>query len=209
MVRFRTKAANSIATVQGPWVFYFAIDPANTESVTEDITLALTETSSMSFFSAWTGCVAIESFLPLAEAELVRGRPLRQAYQLEVGHTMALADNKSFEGSTGTVDAVATEYEPCVRIATKTGVSLVCSLSAPIPVRDGTYKVPAHLLGKEVPVMVNGTSYWDKVTSIDDIGHKFVRVVTVGNRCFWAGERDGAYVLHHNAKFEQYSIVLK
>ena len=209
MVRFRPKATNSTATLYGPWMFYFAVDPSNTESVTDDLTLALTQINSVSFFATWTGCVAIESFLPLAEPELVRDRPLRQAYQLQVGHKMSLADH-NFEAETGTVDAVAIEYQPCVRLATKTGVSLVCSTSAPIPTREGNYRVPVQLLGQEVPVSVNGVNYWDKVTSVDDVGHKLVSVLTVGNRCFWAGERDGAYILHHNAKFlSVFSTVLK
>ena len=209
MIRFRPKAVSGVATIYGSWVFYFATDPDNSEAVTDDLTLALTQTSSISFFGYWSGCVAVESFLPLAEPELVRDRPLRQAYQLQVGHQMSLADH-NFESETGTVDAVAIEYQPCVRLATKTGVSLVCSTSAPIPTREGNYRVPVQLLGQEVPVSVNGVNYWDKVTSVDDVGHKLVSVLTVGNRCFWAGERDGAYVLHHNAKFlTMFSTVLK
>lgn len=27
-----------------------------------------------------------------------------------------------------------------------------------------------------------------------------VQYITVGDKCFWAGERKGAYILHHNMK---------
>jgi hypothetical protein len=33
------------------------------------------------------------------------------------------------------------------------------------------------------------------------VGEIKVQHITVGDKCFWAGEKQGKYILHHNMKF--------
>lgn len=54
MVRFRIKAVSDRFEMYSPWMFFFHVDPTNEEDLTTDITLALTNTNSTSFFVNWT-----------------------------------------------------------------------------------------------------------------------------------------------------------
>ena len=53
MVRFRIHGESSLLTVNSPWMFFFHVDPDSTEDLTSDITLALTNINSTSFFASW------------------------------------------------------------------------------------------------------------------------------------------------------------
>lgn len=54
MVRFRLKAQCGLFEMYSPWMFFFHTDPSNTEDLGTEVTLALTETNSTSFFASWT-----------------------------------------------------------------------------------------------------------------------------------------------------------
>ena len=118
------------------------------------------------------------------------------------GMDILLADGQSLYTIPGKVMRTAIELQPCVRITTECGVSLVCSTTAPIPtLNNGVMKAP-NVLDQMVGVYRNNESTWDKVISVEDVGDKFVRVIDTGDNCFWAGEVEGAYILHHNMRFE-------
>lgn len=144
------------------------------------------------------GCVVLESYIPLAEEALHNGNLIRQAYQICEGHKIHLADEISLQTRPGTIIKAMNEYQPCIRITTDDGVSLVCSTTAPIPTLEkGVVKAP-DLLGLSVGVYEQGVTRWRPVTEIEDVGMKFVRAIDTGNNSFWAGEVDGRYILHHN-----------
>ena len=54
MVRFRLKGNCGLFQMYSPWMFFFHTDPDNTEDLSTEITLALTDTNSTSFFASWT-----------------------------------------------------------------------------------------------------------------------------------------------------------
>jgi hypothetical protein len=60
------------------------------------------------------------------------------------------------------------------------------------------------LLGKQVAVRKDqgekSVTEWEQVVSVESIGAIQVQHITVGDKCFWAGEQSGAYILHHNLK---------
>jgi hypothetical protein len=144
------------------------------------------------------GCVALESFVPCIDNQIVNTYELQFAYQLCDGHKIYLADENTLETRVGQIVRAINELQPCVRIVTEDGTSLVCSTTAPIPTQeDGVVHAPL-LLGKSVGVMRNDKTYWSKVVVLQDMGLKFVRAIDTGNNSFWAGEVDGAYILHHN-----------
>jgi hypothetical protein len=140
------------------------------------------------------GCVAISSFLP--DGQLAGG--------IKVGDTMILADQETLEGGSGRVSYSQVKEAHGYRIITETGASLVCSETAPIPVRDKGLLTPDKLLGEEVAVRWDergqSLASWEKVTKVEEVGLIKVQHITVGDRCFWAGEKKGAYILHHNLK---------
>ena len=143
------------------------------------------------------GCVALESYVLMDEDFLPHGYPVTQAYQVEAGHMIITYDLETQENKSINVKYAANEVEVCYRIITAKAM-LVCSESAPIPTRDhGVVKAP-NLLGKYVLVNINGEIYYDEVIGVYNVGKKFVRPIDAHNSCFWAGELQGQYILHHN-----------
>lgn len=142
-------------------------------------------------------CVAIESFLPDGT----------RAGDIEVGSIMELGDDQTLEWSTGEVSYSQRAMVQGVRIVTLSGASLRCSTTAPIPTQNGYVAAP-DLLGHSVPVMRPGISSndrsWEEVVSVEDIGLIEVQHITVGDKCFWAGEQADAFILHHNQKPDEY-----
>jgi len=139
-------------------------------------------------------CVAVSSFLP--DGKL--------AGEIQVGDTMMLADETTLDPSTGVVTMSVPSVQPGYRFRTSSGASLVCSDSAPIPTKNNGYKTPIDLLGQLVPVRhdaYDGYIFaWELVESVESVGDIEVQMITVGDKCFWAGEQPGAFILHHNLK---------
>jgi len=140
------------------------------------------------------GCVVLESYLPGSQG---RAESINQAYLLRIGTYLELG-TEDLEVVQGEVKDIATDIQPCVRVVTQSGVSLVCSTTAPIYTQDGEYLNAPELLGKYVAVMVDGDTSFDEVISVDPVGDKFVAVIDTGDNNFWAGEQPGKYLMHHN-----------
>jgi hypothetical protein len=139
------------------------------------------------------GCVQIGSFLPTGET----------AGEIAVGSVMSLAHEKTLEPGEGVVSYSERKTAPGFRIVTEHGFTLVCSDTAPIPTPRGLVLAP-ELLGYDVAVRKDeGGAFqvgWDKVVKVESIGTIDIQHITVGDKCFWAGEKPNAYILHHNLK---------
>ncbi len=145
------------------------------------------------------GCVALESFVPLVELDHKHnGREITKAWMLETGMKISLGTD-SLEIVDGKVVSTLNDYQPCVRVVTADGITLVCSTTAPLLTKDKGFIPATEVYGKRVAVMRNGKSWFDEVVGLEDVGMKFVRVIDTGNNSFWAGERPGSFILHHNA----------
>ncbi len=144
------------------------------------------------------GCVALESFVPMVEIEQKHnGREITKAWMLESGMKISLG-TEELQIVDGSVVKTLNDYQPCVRISTSDGITLVCSTTAPILTKDKGFIPATEVYGKRVAVMRNGVTWYDEVVGLEDVGMKFVRVIDAGNNSFWAGERPGAFILHHN-----------
>ena len=144
------------------------------------------------------GCVALESYIPLVETEKKHNkRPITVAWMLESGMKISLGTD-SLEIVDGQVVKTLNDYQPCVRISTSDGITLVCSTTAPIYTKDQGFIPAIEVYGKCVAVMRNGNTWFDEVVGLEDVGYKFVRVIDAGNNSFWAGEKPGNFILHHN-----------
>lgn len=144
------------------------------------------------------GCVALESYVPLVEIDKKHnGREITTAWMLESGMKISLGTD-NLEIVDGNVVKTLNDYQPCVRISTSDGITLVCSTTAPILTKDKGFIPATEVYGKRVAVMRNGRTWFDEVVQLEDVGMKFVRVIDAGNNSFWAGERPGSFILHHN-----------
>lgn len=116
---------------------------------------------------------------------------------------MILANQWTLAHAEGVVSYSVLKEQPGYRIVTESGASLLCSSSAPIPVKDRILCLKPHeLLGELVAVRrdidISYVTNWEKVVDVVSLGMIQVQHITVGDRCFWAGEQEGAYILHHN-----------
>jgi hypothetical protein len=145
------------------------------------------------------GCVVLESYIPAVESALFNGRMIEQAWQLRPDHDIALGKaDASLETYIGKIVFNNVELQPCVRLITKSGVSLVCSTTAPIFTKELEFVNAPDLMNKEVACMKNDETFWDEIVSIEDVGEKFVAVINAGDTAFWAGETNESFMLHHN-----------
>ncbi len=145
--------------------------------------------------SGGEGCVVVGSYVVGFD----------RADAIEVGDTMQVVDPLSFELSEGEVSYSETKTMPCVRVTTSSGIELECSTTAPIANRAGEQVLAPDLMGHDVPVMDHGMNGYDKVVSVEPIGDREVRHITVENNFFPAGKEKGRYLLHHNIKFSGFT----
>jgi hypothetical protein len=158
-------------------------------SITESESAATVETQTPS-------CVEIHSLLPDG----------RMAGDIKVGDVMILGDEETLEPRQGTVTYSARKSARGFRIVTRSGVSLVCSDTAPILTSEGLVLAP-DLLGKTIATLVDTAEgaqpRWEAVEVVAEVGTIEIQHITVGDQCFWAGEQKGGYILHHNLKKDE------
>ncbi len=137
-------------------------------------------------------CVHVDSFLPDG----------RRAGDIEVGDAIQLGDESTadLQSRVGIVTYSKRAMARGFRIATQSGVGLLCSETAPIWTDEGFVLAP-DLLGKKIAVRIDGAdsaTRFEIVEMLIEVGMIEVQHISVGERAFWAGETMGAYVLHHN-----------
>lgn len=169
----------------------FSIPGASSSSASDyTVTIGDTPTSSGQTTGGGGGCVSVDSLLM---GGFIAG-------DVKVGDVLPLFDPVAMQAGEGAVTHSETKLANIFKIVTARGASLVCSETAPIPVIDGGYLTPARLVGKAIPACIDGVVAWDAVVNVSRLGLGRVQHITVGDRCFWAGEHDGKYILHHNLK---------
>lgn len=137
-------------------------------------------------------CVHVESRLPDG----------RRAGDVRVGDAIQLGDESTADLKTGVgiVTYSKTVAARGFRITTQSGITLLCSDTAPIWTDEGFVRAP-DLLGKRVATRVDGASIvtrFEKVEVVAEVGMIDVQHISVGDRAFWAGAESGTYILHHN-----------
>lgn len=149
------------------------------------------------------GCVVLESYIPYVEHDKKHNmKDITNAYMLEQDMKISLG-NTDLKTSTGIVKKVLNDVQPCVKVTTSDGISLVCSITAQLLSKESGYISAIDSYGKNIAVMRNNRTWYDEVVSIDNVGNKFVRVIDAGGNGFWAGSVPGSYVLHHNVNISQ------
>lgn len=139
--------------------------------------------------SSGGGCVAVDSVDGLG----------RSFAGLDVGDELQLADEYTLAPSVGRIDQARNSDQPCVRLLTRNGAALVCSISAPIGVQGGGCIKAGRLhVGIAVATRVDGQVAFSEIVEALPVGLRTVRGVYTADRAFWAGEAAGALILHHN-----------
>ena len=137
-------------------------------------------------------CVSIDSYLPNG----------KQAVNAAVNDDMILLNREDDDGwHTEPIRAVSFATRPCLRLVTKSGISLVASIETPITTKLGVVVPIAESLGVEVPVLDRGVFRWEPIVLLEDAGEHIVAKINVNDGTYAASEtNDDRYVLTHNIK---------
>lgn len=125
-----------------------------------------------------------------------------RAESIKTGDTMKLVEPENLNELAGEVEESHKSLQPCVRIVTVSGISLCCSLSAPIPTHGGYCHAGRLHKGVVIPVNDHGMIGWEAVAEVTEIGVQLVQAISVRDQCFWAGEQRGRFIMHHNIAFK-------
>lgn len=132
-------------------------------------------------------CPAIEAWV------FERDRGFIRAGDVSVGNWLLMPG-----GGYGRVTFSEHRQAPGVRIATREGLSLRCSESAPI-MTTGGYVPAVELIGRWVEI--GGEPRL--IAAVEPLGHIVVQHITLGDEsdpCFLVGDTPGALFPHHNRK---------
>lgn len=178
-------------SIMGQLRVNYTVTDASGQTVTGTMLFSVSIDRKVVYPSGGSGaCVTLDSYID--------GMGL--ASTVKVGDIMPVIDPITFERGKGTVSVARVDVQPVVRISTSKGYTLECSTTAPIAVKGGDGVLPDSLLGKMVPVVVNGEVEFDEVVNVESLGEKEVMYITCENNYFLAGAQEGIYLLHHNAK---------
>lgn len=134
-------------------------------------------------------CVDADSFLP----EGKRARDLCSADTLTT-----LNGTRDGLASAIVTDARAA-LEPCRRLVSTSGVSLVCSRTTPFTLRSGRICLAHELVrGMFVAVLDSNGFRWERLAAIEDAGVRAVMRIEAGGATYAAGEQAGRYIFSHN-----------
>ncbi|WP_374248065.1 phage tail protein [Thermomonas sp.] len=140
---------------------------------------------------------------PSVDAFVIGRSGLLRAGDVRVGDELLLCDPANGEECFGVVTYSAPAIADGCRLAFGAG-SLTCSTTAPIPTELGYLPAP-QTPGHIVPTRtIHGTRADSTVADAISLGAITVQHITVGDRCFWAGDDGVAFVLHHNIKMAPY-----
>ncbi len=95
-------------------------------------------------------------------------------------------------------------WQPCVRLVTRSGAALVCSVSTPFTAVDAPADLPEYttlapdMLGHDVVVRRGGVMFVEAVVDVELVGTLLVMPLDFGGRSFAAGEDADALVYSHN-----------
>lgn len=136
------------------------------------------------------GCVATEMWMDTE----------RQAHEIAIGDWI---DGSAYNPDIMTprqVRANRVTPQPCFRIVTESGISIVASNSTPMTMRDGSCKMfGPRMYGEEVFVNDRGELRWERVREVQYVGVKDVVLFNVNDQSYFAGEQGDRRIATHNA----------
>ena len=107
-------------------------------------------------------------------------------------------DGETFEK--GKVKAISFSPQPCYRLVSESGASVICSDSTPLQLRDGSLVSPKEILGKQLPVLAYGKYSWENIVDVSYIGRHTVAKIDAGNKVYAAGLSKNKQIFTHNSE---------
>jgi hypothetical protein len=136
------------------------------------------------------GCVATDMWMDTE----------RQAHEIAIGDWI---DGSAYNPDIMTLRQVRANKvmpQPCFRIVTESGISIVASNSTPMTMRDGSCSMfGPQMYGEEVFVNDRGELRWERVREVQYVGVKDVVLFNVNDQSYFAGEQGDRRIATHNA----------
>ncbi len=135
------------------------------------------------------GCVAATSYVDFQKT----------AGTVEAGdYLMGMTDDLQFMELH--VLSVRRQVQPCVRLYSKSGVTLVCSKSTPLTLQNGDCVLAGEArAGIKLPVRFFAADpEWETIIKIEEVGNREVMLINCGGQSYAAGELPGRYIYTHN-----------
>jgi len=144
-----------------------------------------------------TGC-------PVRTARVVRrvlgGEEEIAAGAVVVGDRLKIIDPITGATRWGRVSMSKPAYVDCVRVVQRGGVTLSCSVTAPLGCPDGVAVLAPESLGRPVTGHDAGAIVRADIVRVAAIGKCWVQHITCEDDFFLAGDQPGRYLAHHNLK---------
>lgn len=93
--------------------------------------------------------------------------------------------------------------QPCLRLTTESGISIIASTTTPMTMPDASCKMLPEMLDELVLVDDEGDIRWEKVVSLDDVGVRDVVLFSVDDQSYFAGESGTRRIATHNVLNEK------
>ncbi len=139
-------------------------------------------------------CVAITSYMALGGL----------AGDIEAADALVMLNRHDDDGYyRDVVSSVEFSRQPCLRITTESGITLVASNSTPITTYGGAVVPILRSVGVDVPVLDAGDFHWEKIVSLEDVGDQMVANIHAQDGTYAAGEKPDRYIFTHNKTTQQ------
>jgi hypothetical protein len=126
-----------------------------------------------------------------------RDRGWINAHEVEAGDYLRILSHDMESTDWAPVLANNLRIEDSVLITSRqSGITLRCSTSTPLTLRDGSSVYPLDLEDQEMPIFTNELS-WEQV-DVEAIGHRPVAYISMGGEVYAAGDVEGRCIFTHN-----------
>lgn len=187
-----------VSTVQNPPAHEYVVPQFGTTSFTITLTASDSLGKSGSASNSFTfvrstgggggGCVSTEMYMDT----------IRIAGDIQIGDWI--------DGSEYNPDGIILRQvrqnrqmlQPCLRMTTVSGISIIASTTTPMTLQDMSCKMFPEMLGELVLVDDNGVIRWEEVISLEDVGEKMVVLFNVDDQSYFAGEIGNRRIATHN-----------
>jgi hypothetical protein len=135
-------------------------------------------------------CVSVEAYMP----------EIGKAKNVKLNDPVIVLNETDDGVQKDTINHISFVKQPGIRVITSSGISLTCSTSTPLVIRNSNKKERKVTkgLGMEVPVLDNGKFSWETVVELQYLDEIEVAFITCNDGVYAAGDVDGKYILTHN-----------
>lgn len=128
----------------------------------------------------------------------------RLAFEYAQGDLIRIIDETTWSQSAHTnvnANKIVNEV-PCVRLTSRSGITVVVSMTTPCTLLGGNVIAASHALGSVLAVEDAQGFRWEVITDVEDVGLRAVAHISANNGTYAAGEQYGRFIYTHNIYYK-------